>query len=95
MMVRDFQSVVGREAREQFKEMTGGKLPDNLVACVGGGCNAIGLFTAFLEDEHVRMFGVEPSGTDLTTVGGACCGLFTQFTTCSFYIICSPQVNNV
>ena len=69
MMVRDFQSVVGREAREQFKEMTGGKLPDNLVACVGGGCNAIGLFTPFLEDENVKMFGVEPSGTDIETVG--------------------------
>ena len=68
-MVRDFQSVVGREAKEQFKELTGGKLPDNLVACVGGGCNAIGLFTAFLGDEKVKMFGVEPSGTDLKTVG--------------------------
>jgi tryptophan synthase beta chain len=68
-MVRDFQSVVGREAREQFKEMTGGKLPDNLVACVGGGCNAIGLFTAFLEDEGVKMFGVEPSGTDIDVAG--------------------------
>ncbi|MFO7842043.1 MAG: tryptophan synthase subunit beta [Fidelibacterota bacterium] len=60
-MVRDFQSVVGREAREQFKLMTG-KLPDNLIACVGGGSNAIGLFTAFLEDEDVAMYGVEPSG---------------------------------
>ena len=68
-MVRDFQAVVGREAKEQFKELTGGKLPDNLVACVGGGCNAIGLFTAFLGDEKVKMFGVEPSGTDLKTVG--------------------------
>jgi tryptophan synthase beta chain len=68
-MVRDFQSVVGREAREQFKRMTGGKLPDSLVACVGGGCNAIGLFTAFLDDDKVAMFGVEPSGTDIGTVG--------------------------
>jgi tryptophan synthase beta chain len=68
-MVRDFQSVVGREAREQFKRMTGGKLPDALVACVGGGCNAIGLFTAFLDDDEVAMFGVEPSGTDIGTVG--------------------------
>jgi tryptophan synthase beta chain len=64
MMVRDFQSVVGREARQQFSEMTGG-LPDNLVACVGGGSNAIGLFTAFLDDEDVRIFGVEPSGLSL------------------------------
>ena len=61
MMVRDFQSVVGFEAREQFLEMTGG-LPDSLVACVGGGSNAIGLFTAFLQDESVEMYGVEPSG---------------------------------
>ncbi len=60
-MVRDFQSVVGREAKEQFNAMTG-KLPDNLIACVGGGSNAIGLFTAFLEDETVAMYGVEPSG---------------------------------
>ena len=69
MMVRDFQSVVGREAKEQFKELTGGKLPDTLVACVGGGCNAIGLFTAFLGDEKVNMVGVEPSGTDLAVTG--------------------------
>jgi len=61
MMVRDFQSVVGYEAREQFQEMTG-KLPDNLVACVGGGSNAIGLFTAFLEDKEIAIHGVEPAG---------------------------------
>ena len=61
MMVRDFQSVVGYEAKEQFREMTGGK-PDHLVACVGGGSNAIGLFTAFLEDEDIKIYGVEPSG---------------------------------
>ncbi len=61
MMVRDFQSVVGREAKKQFLERHG-KLPDNLVACVGGGSNAIGLFSAFLEDEDISIFGVEPSG---------------------------------
>lgn len=61
MMVRDFQQIVGLEAREQFLEMTG-KLPDNLVACVGGGSNAMGLFTAFLKDREVNIFGVEPSG---------------------------------
>ncbi|MBU0972116.1 MAG: tryptophan synthase subunit beta [Proteobacteria bacterium] len=61
MMVRDFQQIVGLEAREQFQEMTG-RLPDNLVACVGGGSNAMGLFTAFLEDKDVAIFGVEPSG---------------------------------
>jgi len=67
-MVRDFQSIVGAEAKEQFLEMTG-KLPDNLVACVGGGSNAIGLFTAFLKDESVAMHGVEPAGRDINTIG--------------------------
>lgn len=66
MMVRDFQSIVGIEAKEQFAELTGG-LPDNLVACVGGGSNAIGLFTAFLEDEAVAIYGVEPSGKSFKT----------------------------
>ncbi len=66
MMVRDFQSIVGVEAREQFKQMTG-KLPDNLMACVGGGSNSIGLFSAFLNDESVKMYGVEPSGTSFKT----------------------------
>ena len=61
MMVRDFQQIVGQEAKEQFRQMTG-KLPDNLVACVGGGSNAIGLFTAFLDDLTVAMYGVEPAG---------------------------------
>lgn len=63
-MIRDFQRIVGEEAREQFLQMTG-KLPDNLVACVGGGSNAIGLFSAFLEDESVKIYGVEPSGKGL------------------------------
>jgi len=63
-MVRDFQSIVGVEAREQFTQMTS-KLPDNLVACVGGGSNALGLFTAFLDDESVAMHGVEPAGRSL------------------------------
>ena len=61
MMVRDFQSVIGREAREQIVEKEG-RLPDVLVACVGGGSNAIGLFHAFLNDESVRMIGVEAGG---------------------------------
>lgn len=60
MMVRDFQSVVGIEAREQFLEMTG-ELPDNIVACVGGGSNAAGLFAGFLNDP-VEIYGVEPLG---------------------------------
>jgi len=61
LMVRDFQSIIGKEAREQIIEKTGG-LPDCLVACVGGGSNAIGLFHPFLEDESVRMIGVEAGG---------------------------------
>jgi tryptophan synthase beta chain len=65
-MVRDFQSVVGNEARAQFLEMEG-KLPDIIMACVGGGSNAIGLFTAFLNDESVEMIGVEPAGLGLDT----------------------------
>jgi tryptophan synthase beta chain len=60
MMVRDFQSIVGREARKQIIEKEN-KLPDLLVACVGGGSNAIGLFHAFLNDQ-VKMIGVEPAG---------------------------------
>lgn len=67
-MVRDFQSIVGNEARVQFKEMTGA-LPDNLVACVGGGSNAVGLFSAFLEDSDVTLYGVEPAGRCLEEPG--------------------------
>ncbi len=65
-MVRDFQSVVGREAREQFLKKKG-KLPDIITACVGGGSNAIGLFTAFLNDDDVKLVGVEPAGKGLDT----------------------------
>jgi tryptophan synthase beta chain len=61
-MVRDFQSVIGREARGQFLEANGGRLPDLLLACVGGGSNAIGLFHPFLGDDSVRMVGVEAGG---------------------------------
>ena len=61
MMVRDFQSVIGREARAEILE-TEGRLPDVLLACVGGGSNAIGLFHPFLEDAGVRMIGVEAGG---------------------------------
>jgi tryptophan synthase beta chain len=66
MLVRDFQSVIGREARRQSLEMTG-KLPDALVACVGGGSNAIGLFHPFLNDASVRMYGVEAAGDGVET----------------------------
>ena len=66
MMVRDFQSVIGHEARKQILEAEG-KLPDCLVACVGGGSNAIGLFHPFLDDKSVRMVGVEAGGEGLST----------------------------
>ncbi|MDQ3687756.1 MAG: tryptophan synthase subunit beta [Acidobacteriota bacterium] len=62
LMVRDFQSVIGREARAQFLEREG-RLPDALVACVGGGSNSIGLFHPFLADASVRMIGVEAGGS--------------------------------
>jgi len=65
-MVRDFQTIVGIEAREQFLTKEG-RLPDYLMACVGGGSNAIGLFTAFLDDDDVQMIGVEPAGKGLDT----------------------------
>lgn len=65
-MVRDFQSIVGYEAREQFLAKNG-KLPDVITACVGGGSNAIGLFTAFLNDEDVKLVGIEPAGKGLDT----------------------------
>ncbi|PID46916.1 MAG: tryptophan synthase subunit beta [Proteobacteria bacterium] len=65
-MVRDFQSIIGREARQQFSERHN-KLPDYVAACVGGGSNAIGLFTAFLDDDNVKIVGVEPSGKGLDT----------------------------
>ncbi len=65
-MVRDFQSIVGHEAREQFLSKQG-KLPDIIAACVGGGSNAIGLFSAFLNDEDVKLVGIEPAGKGLDT----------------------------
>jgi tryptophan synthase beta chain len=65
-MVRDFQAIIGREAKEQILEATG-RLPDALVACVGGGSNAIGLFYPFLEDKSVKMYGVEAAGDGVET----------------------------
>ena len=63
LMVRDFQSVIGREARAEFMAREGGRLPDALVACVGGGSNSIGLFHPFLGDAGVAMVGVEAGGS--------------------------------
>ncbi len=65
-MVRDFQAVIGREARAQIQQQAG-RLPDVLVACVGGGSNAIGLFHPFIDDSNVRMYGVEAGGEGLAS----------------------------
>ncbi|GJL81991.1 MAG: tryptophan synthase beta chain [marine bacterium B5-7] len=65
-MVRDFQSIIGREVREQIMEAEG-RLPDALVACIGGGSNAMGLFHPFLDDESVAMYGVEAAGEGIET----------------------------
>ncbi len=65
-MVRDFQSIIGREAREQILERTG-RLPDACVACIGGGSNAMGLFHPFIDDEDVRLIGVEAAGHGIET----------------------------
>ena len=66
MLVRDFQSVIGREVKQQSMKQLG-RLPDSLVACVGGGSNAIGLFYPFIDDKEVRMIGVEAGGLGLET----------------------------
>ncbi len=66
MMVREFQRVVGIEAKEQFFEMTG-EQPDNVMACVGGGSNAMGIFSAYIDDQNVKLYGVEPMGRGTKT----------------------------
>ncbi|MBI5875313.1 MAG: tryptophan synthase subunit beta [Deltaproteobacteria bacterium] len=66
MMVRDFQSVIGKEAREQIKNIEG-RLPHYLVACVGGGSNAMGLFHPFIKDKGVKMIGIEAAGYGIKT----------------------------
>ena len=76
LLVRDFQAIIGKEARIQHLEKTG-KLPDALVACVGGGSNAIGLFFDFLNDTDVKMYGVEATGDGIET-GRHSCLLYTS-----------------
>lgn len=66
MMVRDFQAIIGREARKQILKIEG-RLPDYAVACVGGGSNALGLFSAFVRDESVKLIAAEPAGKGATT----------------------------
>jgi tryptophan synthase beta chain len=70
MMVRDFQSVIGVETRQQMQAAEG-RLPDSLVACIGGGSNAMGLFHPFLDDPAVEIFGVEAAGHGLTQLHAA------------------------
>jgi tryptophan synthase beta chain len=65
-MVREFQSVIGREAREQMLADVG-RLPDTVIACVGGGSNAIGIFSAFIDDEDVELIGVEAGGSGIAS----------------------------
>jgi tryptophan synthase beta chain len=65
-MVRDFQSIIGRETREQMMAAEG-RLPDSLIACIGGGSNAMGLFHPFLDDPEVKMYGVEAAGHGIET----------------------------
>lgn len=66
MMVRDFQSVIGRETREQMMQAEG-RLPDSLIACIGGGSNAMGLFHPFLDDRAIEIYGVEAAGNGIAT----------------------------
>lgn len=66
LIVRDFQSVIGKETKRQIVEQTG-KLPDAVVACVGGGSNSIGMFYPFIEDEFVKLYGVEAAGKGVDT----------------------------
>jgi tryptophan synthase beta chain len=66
MMVRDFQSIIGRETREQMLAAEG-RLPDSLIACIGGGSNAMGLFHPFLDDRSIEIYGVEAAGHGLST----------------------------
>ena len=65
-MVRDFQSVIGKETKIQLQEMEG-RLPDAVVACIGGGSNALGIFHPFLADESVKLIGVEAAGEGIDT----------------------------
>jgi tryptophan synthase beta chain len=70
MMVRDFQCIIGRETRAQMQEAEG-RLPDSLIACIGGGSNAMGLFHPFLDDRSVAIYGVEAAGHGLTNLHAA------------------------
>jgi tryptophan synthase beta chain len=70
MMVRDFQSIIGNETRDQMMKAEG-RLPDSLIACIGGGSNAMGLFHPFLDDKEIEIYGVEAAGHGLTKLHAA------------------------
>ena len=74
-MVRDFQSVIGREIKSQIIQETG-SLPDSVIACVGGGSNAIGTFFSFLNDDKVELFGIEAGGKGM--ISGSSCSNIIQ-----------------
>jgi tryptophan synthase beta chain len=93
MIVRDFQSVIGKEARAQMLEQAG-KLPDAVVACVGGGSNAMGIFAGFLDDETVRLVGVEAAGEGIATGRHAaplCAGSVGVLHGAKSYVLQSPD----
>jgi len=85
VIVRDFQAVIGEEARRQIRA-TAGRLPDVCIACVGGGSNAMGLFHAFRDDARVELVGVEAAGRGLETYLLLWVRLFGTFQTASFNI---------
>ena len=78
-MVRDFQKIIGEEARQQLLDEVG-RLPDAVIACVGGGSNAIGMFDAFLDDEGVKLYGVEAAGDGVDTPRHAASVSYTHLT---------------
>jgi tryptophan synthase beta chain len=93
MIVRDFQSVIGKEARAQMLGQAG-RLPDAVVACVGGGSNAMGIFAAFLDDETVRLVGVEAAGEGIATGRHAaplCAGSVGVLHGAKSYVLQSPD----
>ncbi len=93
LMVRDFQSVIGSESKEQLKSASG-CLPDAVVACVGGGSNAAGMFSPFEDDEEVKLYGVEASGHGTATNKHAAtlsCGRVGVLHGSKSYVLCSEQ----
>ncbi len=90
MMVRYFQEVIGREARKQILENEG-TLPDAVVACIGGGSNAIGIFSGFMDDENVALFGAEGGGSEEGTAATLSCGIPKLFQGAYSYCLCDEE----